>query len=61
MSEPQGTTRSNLSAEQLSEATIVGLAERLGDAMRRHGWMLGTAESCTGGLLAGATHAEGRR
>lgn len=54
MSELQGNTRSNLSAAQLSEATLAGLAERLGDAMRRHGWMLGTAESCTGGLLAGA-------
>ncbi|WP_315137606.1 CinA family protein [Achromobacter marplatensis] len=47
-------SRSNLSAAQLTEATTVGLAERLGDSMRRHGWMLGTAESCTGGLLAGA-------
>ncbi len=54
MSEQQAGIRSNLSAEQLSEATVMGLAERLGDTMRRHGWMLGTAESCTGGLLAGA-------
>ncbi|WMD20155.1 CinA family protein [Achromobacter seleniivolatilans] len=57
MSEQQESTRSNLSAVQLSEATTFGLAERLGDAMRRHGWMLGTAESCTGGLLAGAVTA----
>lgn len=57
MSEQQEGTRSNLSAVQLSEATTFGLAERLGDAMRRHGWMLGTAESCTGGLLAGAVTA----
>lgn len=54
MSEQQAGIRSNLSAEQLSEATVIGLAERLGDTLRRHGWMLGTAESCTGGLLAGA-------
>ncbi|CAB3652158.1 CinA family protein [Achromobacter pestifer] len=46
--------RANLPAAGLAEATSLGLAERLGDAMRRHGWMLGTAESCTGGLLAGA-------
>ncbi|MDH0737297.1 CinA family protein [Achromobacter sp. AGC78] len=52
--EQQAVTRSNLSAAQLAEATLVALAERLGDAMRRKGWMLGTAESCTGGLLAGA-------
>ena len=30
------------------------LAATLGEALRRKGWMLGTAESCTGGLLAGA-------
>lgn len=46
--------RTNLSAAQLSEATILGLSERLGDVLRQQGWMLGTAESCTGGLLAGA-------
>jgi len=46
--------RTNLSAAQLSEATILGLSERLGDVLRQQGRMLGTAESCTGGLLAGA-------
>lgn len=54
MSEQQASTRPNLSAAQLAEATVLGLAERLGDALRRRGWMAGTAESCTGGLLAGA-------
>lgn len=49
--------RANMSAAQLSEATILGLSERLGDVLRSHGWMLGTAESCTGGLLAGAVTA----
>jgi len=49
--------RTNLSAAQLSEATILGLSERLGDVLRQQGWMLGTAESCTGGLLAGAVTA----
>lgn len=57
MNDQQEGTRSTLSAVQLSEATTFGLAEQLGDAMRRHGWMLGTAESCTGGLLAGAVTA----
>jgi nicotinamide-nucleotide amidase len=28
------------------------LADRLADALRRHGWMLATAESCTGGWIA---------
>ena len=41
-------------AAPLAQATILGLSELLGDALRRHGWMLGSAESCTGGLLAGA-------
>ena len=38
----------------LSQAQTLGLAERLGAALLRRGWMMGTAESCTGGLLAGA-------
>ena len=29
-------------------------AARLGDALRRHGWRLASAESCTGGLVAAA-------
>lgn len=49
--------RTNMTAAQLSEATILGLSERLGDVLRQQGWMLGTAESCTGGLLAGAVTA----
>lgn len=38
----------------LLPAQAVGLAEQLGAALQGRGWMLGTAESCTGGLLAGA-------
>jgi nicotinamide-nucleotide amidase len=49
--------RTNMTAEQLSEATILGLSERLGDVLRQQGWKLGTADSCTGGLLAGAVTA----
>jgi len=30
------------------------LAERLGDALRAKHWTVATAESCTGGLIAGA-------
>ena len=33
---------------------IQGLAERLGEVLFEQGLMMGTAESCTGGLLAGA-------
>ncbi|QDQ88086.1 CinA family protein [Alcaligenaceae bacterium SJ-26] len=41
------------SIEQLS-ARIGQEAELLASQMRTRGWMLATAESCTGGLLAGA-------
>ncbi|MEI6913394.1 CinA family protein, partial [Klebsiella pneumoniae] len=57
MNQQHESTRSNLSAEQLAQATAYGLAERLGDTLRRLGLILGTAESCTGGLLAGAVTA----
>lgn len=50
-------TRASLSAEPLAQATALGLAERLGEALRRQGLVLGTAESCTGGLLAGTVTA----
>lgn len=43
-----------LAPASLSHAQALGLAERLGAVLQRHGWMMGTAESCTGGLLAGA-------
>ncbi len=33
---------------------LIGQVEALGDALRARGWRLATAESCTGGLLAGA-------
>ncbi|MCW0209160.1 Nicotinamide-nucleotide amidohydrolase PncC [Achromobacter veterisilvae] len=57
MSERQQGTPPNRSPAELAQATALGLAELLGDALRRKGWMLGTAESCTGGLLAGAVTA----
>lgn len=43
-----------LAPASLSQAQALGLAERLGAALQRRGWLMGTAESCTGGLLAGA-------
>ena len=33
---------------------LLGQVATLGDALRARGWRLATAESCTGGLLAGA-------
>ena len=36
------------------DAEIRALAERVLAACRAHGWMVATAESCTGGLVAGA-------
>lgn len=43
-----------LAPVSLSEAQALGLAENLGAALSRQGLLVGTAESCTGGLLAGA-------
>jgi len=57
MNDQHEGARTNMTGAQLSEATILGLSERLGDVLRQQGWMLGTAESCTGGLLAGAVTA----
>jgi len=39
-------------SELLSEQWQV--AAQLGEALKKKSWLLGTAESCTGGLLAGA-------
>ena len=36
------------------DASLVARVAVLGDALRARGWRLATAESCTGGLLAGA-------
>lgn len=33
---------------------IPGLVANLADSLRQRGWLLATAESCTGGLIAGA-------
>lgn len=36
----------------VSEAELESLAAEVGQALRRKGWMLATAESCTGGWIA---------
>lgn len=36
----------------MSEAELESLAAEVGQALRRRGWMLATAESCTGGWIA---------
>jgi nicotinamide-nucleotide amidase len=38
----------------MDHTTITPLVARLADALRQRGQMLATAESCTGGLIAGA-------
>ena len=38
----------------MQDAGVNALAATLGQELMRRGWMMGTAESCTGGLLAGA-------
>lgn len=35
-----------------TDAELVAVAERVGAACRARGWTIGTAESCTGGLVA---------
>jgi nicotinamide-nucleotide amidase len=36
------------------DSHVISLATALGREMKRRDWMMGTAESCTGGLVAGA-------
>ncbi|MCD0505501.1 CinA family protein [Bordetella petrii] len=43
-----------LAPASLLQSQALGLAERLGAALQRQGLLMGTAESCTGGLVAGA-------
>jgi nicotinamide-nucleotide amidase len=52
------TSPSQSVAEQVSSASLkeqtLAVAAQLGASLGHHKWMLSTAESCTGGLLAGA-------
>lgn len=47
------TTSQSNRPEQIA-AEVAALVARIAAAMRAHGWTLATAESCTGGLIAGA-------
>ena len=38
----------------MTNNTHLSLVKSVADALLQHGWMLSTAESCTGGLIAGA-------
>ena len=38
----------------MSDASTLALCERLAQALLARGWMLATAESCTGGMIAAA-------
>lgn len=40
--------------DDLNEQEIPALVARTADLLQARGWMLATAESCTGGLIAGA-------
>src|SRR5437764_13349528 len=51
--ERQGKTRSS-GRFALTQTTIDDLATTVGRGLAARGWLLATAESCTGGLVAGA-------
>jgi nicotinamide-nucleotide amidase len=38
----------------MNDVTTPSLVEKLALQLRAHGWMMATAESCTGGMIAGA-------
>ena len=38
----------------LSDLDVAALVLQLAELLARKGWMMATAESCTGGLIAGA-------
>jgi nicotinamide-nucleotide amidase len=43
----------NQSSASASHASVAQLVTAVADTLMQHGWMLTTAESCTGGLIAG--------
>ena len=43
-----------MGGDRPDQTNIEVAAARLGDLLRRRGWLLATAESCTGGLIAAA-------
>ena len=47
------TSKNQSSTNNSSQASIAELVAAVADTLMQHGWMLTTAESCTGGLIAG--------
>ena len=47
------TSKYQSSNNNSSQASIAQLVAAVADTLMQHGWMLTTAESCTGGLIAG--------
>ncbi len=47
------TSKNQSSTNNSSQASIAQLVAAVADTLMQHGWMLATAESCTGGLIAG--------
>ena len=47
------TSKNQSSTNNPSQASIAQLVAAVADTLMQHGWMLTTAESCTGGLIAG--------
>jgi nicotinamide-nucleotide amidase len=47
------TSKNQSSTNNSSQASIAQLVAAVADTLMQHGWMLTTAESCTGGLIAG--------
>jgi len=49
----ESTSKNQSSTNNSSQASIAQLVVAVADTLMQHGWMLSTAESCTGGLIAG--------
>jgi len=47
------TSKNQSSTNNSSQTSIAQLVAAVADTLMQHGWMLTTAESCTGGLIAG--------
>ena len=52
--EPLSAPRAGSAGDAAGATPTAALVAALADAMRRRGWRLATAESCTGGLIAAA-------
>ena len=47
-------SESETAGARLSERNLVGTCTELGQLLKAKGWLVGTAESCTGGMIASA-------